>query len=443
MKAVLSALVLALAASPVLAQQVSSFTLANGLQAVVIEDRRAPVVVQMVWYKAGSADERRGVSGVAHFLEHLMFKGTDKVPSGQLSKIVQANGGSDNAFTSYDYTAYVQRVAADRLPLVMEMEADRMRNLRISDDDWRTEREVIIEERAERTDSDPGALFGEQLRAAQFLNHPYGTPTIGWKQEIASLTREDALDWYRSRYAPQNAILVVAGDVTPDQVRALAERTYGQIAATGPAVERARPQEPPQLSPRRLTYADPNVAQPYVVRTWLAPERDPGDQKKAAALTILAELLGGNIQTSVLGRGLVFDRKIALYVSASYEGTSYDDTTFGIVVVPNAGTGLAEGETALDSALKAFIETGVDPAQLDRIKAQIRAGIIYGKDSTQYLAMRYGEGLASGLTIADVEAWPDILQAVTAEEVVAAARDVFVPARSVTGWLERTAEAQE
>ncbi|MFN0116073.1 MAG: M16 family metallopeptidase [Paracoccaceae bacterium] len=422
------------------AEAVTSFALANGMQAVVIEDHRAPVVVHMVWYKAGAADETRGVSGVAHFLEHLMFKGTDKVPSGMLSDSVAANGGSDNAFTSYDYTAYYQRIAADRLALVMGMEADRMRNLRLTDEDWRTEREVIIEERAQRTDSDPGALFGEQLRAALFLNHPYGTPTIGWKHEMSALTREDALDWYQSRYAPQNAILIVAGDVLPDDVRALADETYGAIAATGPATDRRRPQEPPPLAPRRLTYADPNVSQPMLVRAWLAPERDPGDQRRAAALTILAELLGGNMQTSVLGRNLVFDRKLALYVSADYDGTSYDDTAFSLGLAPNPGVSLGEGEAALDAAIAAFLDSGVDPAQLDRIKARLRAGIVYGKDSTQYLAMTYGLALTSGLTVADVRAWPDGLQAVTAEDVMAAARDLFDPRRSVTGWLEKSAE---
>ncbi|MBD3785830.1 MAG: insulinase family protein, partial [Sphingomonadales bacterium] len=217
------------AATPALAEPVTHFTLPNGLEAVVIEDHRAPVVVQMVWYKAGSADEVRGKSGIAHYLEHLMFKGTETMAAGELSKTVAANGGSDNAFTSYDYTAYHQRIAADRLPLVMKMEADRMRHLRISEDDWLTEREVILEERAQRTDSDPGALFSEQRNAAQYLNHPYGTPIIGWRQEMEALTREDALAWYRQYYAPNNAVLVVAGDVTPDQVRALAEEYYGPL----------------------------------------------------------------------------------------------------------------------------------------------------------------------------------------------------------------------
>ncbi len=287
-------------ATPAVAGEVTSFTLPNGLEAVVIEDHRAPVVVHMVWYRAGAADEKPGVSGVAHFLEHLMFKGTETLAPGEFSKTVEANGGSDNAFTSWDYTAYFQRVAADRLDLVMRMEADRMRGLILSEDDWKTEREVIIEERNQRTDSDPGAIFSEQKTAAQFLNHPYGTPVIGWRHEMEALTRQDALDWYRRYYAPNDAVLVVAGDVNPDEVKKLAETYYGPLEPTPDIGPRVRPQEPPQLAERQLSFADPRVSQPYVTRSYLAPERDPGNQKTAAALTILADLLGGSSQTSVL-----------------------------------------------------------------------------------------------------------------------------------------------
>jgi len=233
-----SAFVLLSLASPALAETVTDFTLPNGLQVVVIEDHRAPVVVHMVWYRVGAADEPPGHSGIAHFLEHLMFKGTDEVPSGKFSEIVQAQGGSDNAFTSWDYTAYFQRVAADRLDLVMKLEADRMRDLRLTQEDVATERAVILEERTTRTDSDPGALFEEQAQAAQYLNHPYGIPIIGWRHEIEQLDRDDALAFYRRFYAPNNAVLVVAGDVTPDEVKRLAERHYGPLAPTRAAILR-------------------------------------------------------------------------------------------------------------------------------------------------------------------------------------------------------------
>lgn len=423
--------------SPAQADPVSHFTLPNGLEAVVIEDHRAPVVVQMVWYKAGAADEMRGKSGIAHYLEHLMFKGTDTMAAGELSKTVAANGGSDNAFTSYDYTAYYQRIAADRLPLIMKMEADRMRHLKISPDDWKTERDVILAERNQRTDSDPGALFGEQARAAQYLNSPYGTPVIGWRQEMEALTRDDALAWYHRFYAPNNAVLVVAGDVTEDEVKKLAEEYYGPLDPSADIPPRVRPQEPPQRAERRLVYRDDRVAQPYLSRTYLATERNPGDQKTAAALTILAELLGGNAQTSVLSRKLVFDKGDAIYASAGYDGMSIDKTTFSIGVMPAADVSLPEAEKALDAALTEFLKTGIDPAQFERIRTQIRAGEIYEQDDTMALAQRYGEALASGFSVADVQGWPDALMSVTADDVMAAARDLLNPDDSVTGYVER------
>ena len=435
-------LLLAGLAGPALSEDVTTYRLDNGMDVVVIEDHRAPVVVHMVWYRAGSADEKRGVSGVAHFLEHLMFKGTDDMEPGEFSAVVEENGGSDNAFTSYDYTAYYQRVASDRLDMMMKMEADRMRDLLLSEDDWRTEREVIIEERNQRTDSDPGAIFAEQRRAAQYLNHPYGTPTIGWKHEMSALTRADALDWYRTYYAPNNAILVVAGDVQPGAVLDMAKRSYGPVEPSADLPDRKRVEEPPQLAERRMSFADPRVSQPYVMRTYLAPERDSGAQEKAAALTILAELLGGSGQTSVLGRRLTVETKEAIYASAFYDGTSLDDTTFGLIVVPSEGVTLGDAEKALDREIEAFLKAGIDDAQFERIRTQIRAGIIYGKDNTEALARRYGEALTSGLTVEDVKAWPDVLQAVTKDDVLAAAREVFDRKKAVTGWLMRDDQAE-
>lgn len=416
------------------AAEISSFTLDNGMDVVVLEDHRAPAVVQMVWYKVGAADEPAGVSGIAHYLEHLMFKGTDTLAPGEFSEVVAAQGGSDNAFTGQDYTAYFQRVAADRLELMMKMEADRMRNLQLDGTDILTERQVILEERNQRTESDPGALFGEQRDAAQYQNHPYGIPVIGWKHEVEQLELQDALDFYETYYAPNNAILIVAGDVETEEVRRLAETHYGPIEPTPGLAERERPQEPPQRAERRIVYEDARVAQPYVIRSYLAPERDPGAQEAAAALTLLAELLGGG-QTSELARALQFGSKEALYTSAFYNGTSYDDTTFGLVIVPAPGVTLAEAEAALDREIAAFLERGVDEVQLERIKMQLRAAQIYEEDSVQAVARRYGAGLTTGLEIADVEAWPDILQAVAPEEIIAAGRAVFDRDTAVTGWL--------
>lgn len=431
------------AALPLQAEQaVTGFTLDNGMEVVVIEDHRAPVVVQMVWYRVGAADEPAGKSGIAHFLEHLMFKGTDDLAPGAFSDIVEAQGGSDNAFTSWDYTAYFQRVAADRLDLMMQIESDRMTDLSIAPEQVETERSVILEERNQRTDTSPGALLSEQMRAAQYLNHPYGIPIIGWRHEMEGLTREDALDFYRSHYAPNNAILVVAGDVTPDEVRALAEKHYGPIPAAPEITPRQRVAEPPQLAERRLTMTDPRVSEPYLSRSYLAPERDPGDQRKAAALTILAELLGGSGTTSVLARALQFDQQKAVYTAAFYDGSSVDDTTFGLVVVPTPGISLAEAEAAMDAAIADFIAKGPDPADLERIKTQIRAADIYSRDDSNGLARRYGEALATGLTLEDVKAWPGLLKSVTADEVVAAAIEVLDKRRAVTGWLMREEAAQ-
>ncbi|MGV6839639.1 MAG: M16 family metallopeptidase [Planktomarina sp.] len=414
---------------------VTNFHLSNGMEVVVIEDTRAPIVVHMVWYKAGSADEPAGTSGIAHYLEHLMFKATETLASGEFSATVAANGGSDNAFTSYDYTAYFQRVAADRLETVMRMEADRMVGLKLEEGDIATERAVVIEERNQRTENSPGALFNEQMRAAQFLNHRYGVPIIGWQHEMVGMTLQDALDFYGAHYAPNNAVLVVAGDVTPQKVRALAETYYGVIPANPTITDRDRPSEPKQLAARRLVMQDDRVAQPYVTRTYLAPERDAGDQGTAAALMYLAELLGGSQSTSVLAKALQFDSQTAVYSSAYYSGRSLDDTTFGLIVVPAQGVTLEDAETALDDTLTQFMKDGVDLEVFERIKMQLRASEIYAKDNVQSQARAYGAALTSGLTVADVQAWPDVLDAVTPDDVMAAAAMVFDKNKSVTGWL--------
>ncbi|MCX7288920.1 MAG: pitrilysin family protein [Rhodobacterales bacterium] len=430
-------------ALPVVAEPVTTFSLDNGLNVVVIEDHRAPVVVQMIWYRVGAADEPAGHSGIAHFLEHLMFKGTDTVGPNQFSAIVEAQGGDDNAFTTWDYTAYFQRVAADRLDLVMKMEADRMRNLRLLPEDVDTERQVILEERNQRTDSDPGALLSEQMRAAQFQNSPYGIPIIGWRHEMEQLSREDALEYYSRFYAPNNATLVIAGDVDPEAVKALAEEYYGPVLPSDGIVPRERPQEPPQLAERRLTLADERVSEPYIMRTYLAPERDPGDQKEAAALTVLAELLGGSGQTSVLARALQFDSQTAVYSAAFYDGSSIDDATFGLVVVPSPGVTLETAEAEMDRVVGDFLKTGPDPAALERIRTQVRAGDIYSRDDVNALARRYGEGLSIGLSLEDIESWDEALAAVTEADIMAAAQKVFDRRNAVTGWLTRPAAEGE
>ncbi|QPH56163.1 M16 family metallopeptidase [Pontivivens ytuae] len=414
--------------------EVSTHTLDNGMEIVVIPDHRAPVVTHMVWYRVGAADEPPGKSGIAHYLEHLMFKGTDEIPEGQFSQIIAANGGRDNAFTSWDYTGYFQRIAADRLDLVMDMEADRMRDLVISEEVWRPERAVILEERKSRVDSNPGAILGEQRNAALYQNHPYGIPIIGWEHEIRELTREDALEFYARYYAPNNAILIVAGDVTLDEVVALAEEHYGPLEPSDDLPERVRPREPVQAAARRVVVEDPRVRQPYVLRNYLAPERDAGAQEDAAALTILAELLGGGI-TSVLSQSLELEQQIAVSSGAFYNGTALDSASFGVYVVPTAGVSLEEAEAAMDTAILGFLEDGPDLEHLARIKTQIAASEIYARDDQQGLARAFGTALTSGLTVEDVLAWPDVLAEVTADDITRVAREVFNETSSVTAEL--------
>ncbi|WP_415919257.1 M16 family metallopeptidase [Tateyamaria sp. SN6-1] len=427
-----------LSLAPVQAQEeaVSSFTLDNGLEIIVVEDNRAPVVQHMLWYRAGSADEPVGSSGVAHFLEHLLFKATDTLEDGEFSAVVAANGGRDNAFTSYDYTAYFQRVASDRLGLMMQMEADRMRNINFTDENVATERDVILEERNQRTDSNPRALFGEQMNAAQYLNHRYGVPIIGWRHEMETLDKADALGFYNTHYYPNNAILVVSGDVQAEEVLALAEEHYGKIPANPDLPERVRSAEPPQTAERRLIYRDARVAQEYVSRSYLAPERDPGDQRAAAALTLLAEVLGGG-QTSFMTEKLQFETQKAVFTGAFYRGVSLDDTTFDVVILPSPGVSLQEAEEAMDATLAQFLVEGFDVEELDRIKYQLRASQIYARDDVDRIARRYGAALSVGLTVEDVQAWPDILQSITREEIMDAARQVLNRDASVTGWLTR------
>lgn len=423
--------------TPAIAQQskVSTFTLANGMDAVVIEDHRAPVVTHMVWYRVGSADEAPGKSGIAHFLEHLMFVGTDDIAEGDFSRIIEGLGGNDNAFTSYDYTAYFQRISTEHLELMMTMEADRMRDLVLNEQAVLTERDVVLAERAQRTDSDPGSLFSEQLDAALYMNHHYGIPVIGWRHEIEQLNLVDALEFYRHYYAPNNAILVVAGDVTPDEVEALATKHYGKLEPTEGITKRVRPTEPPHLSPRRLEFHDKRVSNPYIIRSYLAPERNTGAQSEAAALMVLAQVLGGGGLTSVLGKALQLENPIAVSTGAFYSPTSLDPESFGVYVVPASGISLEEAEAKMDEVLEQFLANGPDAAQIDRIKTQIRASEIYALDDQNGLAQRYGAALSIGLTVEDVAEWPKELDAVTSDDVMAAARSVLNIRRSVTGWL--------
>ena len=410
-----------------------TFTLANGLQVVVVTNRRAPIVTHMVWYRTGAADEEPGRSGIAHFLEHLMFKGTQSIAPGEFSRIVARNGGQDNAFTTHDYTGYFQNVARDRLDVVMRIEADRMANLALNEPDVLSERDVILEERRQTTDSRPPARLREQIYAALYLNHPYGRPVIGWLHEMRTLTRQDAIDWYRRWYAPNNAVLVVAGDISAAELRPLAERYYGAIPAR-PVPQRARPQEPPPQTARRVELRDERVQQPSFSRVWLAPSYHSALREHAFALEVLADILGGG-QTARLPRALVEERNLAVNAGAYYDPDAVDQTSFGISASPRPGVDIAALEAAIDEEIAKVISDGVSPDEVARAIQRMQDGAVFGRDSLQTAARVFGQVLTTGGTVDDVEQWPDRIAAVTAEQVNAAARAVLRPEGAVTGLL--------
>ncbi len=433
----IAALAVLVTAIPVGASPVTHATLDNGLEVVVIEDRRAPVVVHMVWYRVGAADEPPLQSGIAHFLEHLMFKGTDTMDPGEFSAVVEANGGRDNAFTSWDYTGYFQRVASDRLALMMEMEADRMQNLAFTEAEWLPERDVILEERGQVLESRVGAQFNEAMLAALFKEHPYGVPIIGWRHDMERLDDQMAMEFYAAHYGPNNAIVVIAGDVDTAEALALAEEIYGPIPPNPAIAPVIRPSEPPHLAERRVIFEDPRIGNPYVSRIHLVEPRRSGDQSQAAALQMLAAILGGSSTTSVLERQLNHEEGLALSAWASYMGTMRDYGMFMLGITPVDGISLDEAEAALDRVLAEFLENGVDPDQFERVRHQIRASEIFGMDNTQSRARQYGVGLSIGLTVEDIDGWIDALDAVTPEDVIAAGAQLLDRRASVTGHAMR------
>ncbi len=410
-----------------------TFTLDNGLQVVVISNHRAPVVSHFVFYRVGAADEPPGKSGIAHFLEHLMFKGTASIPPGEFSKIVARNGGRDNAFTSWDFTGYYQTVARDKLELVMKMEADRMTGLILTDELVLPERDVILEERSQRLDIRPAARLAEQMRAALYQNHPYGISIIGWEHEIRALTKADAIDFYRRHYRPNNAILLVAGDITAAELRPLAEKYYGAVAA-GEDRDRVRPQEPEHLAARTVVLKDPRVGQPRWYRDYLAPSYNKGDTVHAYPLQVLAEFLGGG-STSLLFRRLVVEGQLATSVGAGYDAMNLGPGEFGLSALPRDGVTVEEVAAGVMDEIAKLLADGVDAEDVERAKGRLQAGAIYARDSLSTGARVIGMALTTGRTIDDVESWADRIAAVTPEQVNAAAKAVFVEERSVTGFL--------
>ena len=412
----------------------TQFELSNGMKILVIEDHRAPVVTHMLWFRVGGTDDPPGLSGAAHLFEHLMFKGTKTVPPGELSKTVARNGGQDNAFTTHDYTAYFQRIAKDRLPLMMELEADRMANLDLSEKNVLTERDVVLEERRLRVESDPQSLATEQMEAALHTSHPYARPVIGWMAEISTMNRTQALDFYKSHYAPNNATLIVAGDVTPEEVRRLAQEKYGKVE---PRMLAPRPNvpAPPRLSEGRLEFAIPGTKLPQLIRYYRAPSYVSGPKGTAEAMEMLAAILGGG-QTSRLYQSLVVDKKLASSAGAFYSGYSRGPASFGVYATPRDGVSFDTLETAMDQIIRTMTTAAPEAGEFERAKTRLVAEYTYQQDNQFQLAQDYGTSLSVGLTVADVEDWPNRIRAVQPADVQRVARTHLVKEESVTGRMQ-------
>jgi zinc protease len=423
------------AAVPV--EKVSRSVLANGLEVITIPDHRVPVVTHMLWYRVGSGDEQLGKSGIAHFLEHLMFKGTERTPKDVFSRAVTAVGGNENAFTSYDYTGYYQRIARDRLPAMMDFEADRMIGLALTDAVVDPERDVVLEERRTRTDNDPTARLSERMSAALWgETHPYGIPIIGWEREIRQLNREDAFAFYRQFYAPNNAILVVAGDVTPDEVVKLAEATYGRNAANPAIVPRTRPPGPDKAGRRYVRLADARVAQPSMTQTLIVPSYATARPGEAEALEVLAQVTGTH-PNGRMYKALVTEQQIAVSAGAFYSGGALGQGRFGVYATPRPGVTLEQLEAAMIEVMAALRRDGVTQAELDRSKTRLVAESIFSQDSQASMARMYGAALTCGSTVEDIQDWANRMRRVTLDQVNAAIATAFQLDQMVVGQLVR------
>jgi zinc protease len=414
--------------------EVANFHLDNGLEVVVIPDRRAPVVTHMLWYKVGSADEDPGRSGYAHFVEHLLFKATENYPVGEFSRRVAEVGGRENAFTSFDYTGYFQQVAPEQLETMMHFEADRMVNLALTDDVVLPELDVVIEERVSRVDNNPSALLGEAISATLYQNHPYGVPIIGWMHEIEEMNLDGAMEFYRRFYGPNNAILIVAGDVEVDEVRALAEQTYGQIPPNENIPDRARPSEPPHHASRVVTLRDERVGTPSVSIYWIAPSYAAAEPGEAEALDLLSAVLGEGTRSRI-HRSLVVEQGIAASAGAFFRGTSLDPSSFVLYGTPRGDATVEDIEAALLAEIEKIVEEGVEEEELDVIRRRLVRAMIFAQDSQSGMARMFGNALTTGSTVEDVLQWPDRINQVTPEQVRQAAERYLLNRASVTGFL--------
>ncbi len=413
----------------------STFSLPNGLQLVVIPDHRAPVVTHSIWYRVGSADEVSGKSGLAHFLEHLLFKGTTKFPVGQFDRLLRTNGGEGNAFTTRDYTAYYQRAASDRLPMLMELEADRMQNLVLTEDIVDPELLVVREERRQRTENNPSSLLSEQADATLYTAHPYGRPIVGWMSEVAELTKDDALAFYREHYEPANAMVIVAGDVEPDDVLKVAARFYGPLKNTAKAPPRKRTPEPTPIAARRVSMIDERTQTPYFYRNYLTPSNKTS-QDEAAALEFFATGLGSGSR-SRLYKSLVIEQKLASEAGAYVNSDQLDSGTLAIYAVPNPGVRLAKLEAAVDEILAKTLAEGISQAELDRDRNRALIEMTYSLDDQMNLLRMAGTAAMTGARPENLFS-TDHWQAVTVEAMKIVAQKYIRAENSVTATLARS-----
>ena len=409
------------------------FSLTNGMQVLVIPDHRAPVVTQMLWFKVGGVDDPPGISGLAHFFEHMMFRGTKAVPGDLYAQTIAKNGGEENAFTTHDFTAFYEQIASDRLKLAMDLEADRLANLDLSDNNVSTERDVVLEERRMRVENNPQALTTEQMSAALHLSHPYGRPVLGWPEEVRHIDRVSAQDFYKHHYAPNNATLIIAGDVTPDQVRVMAQSEYGKVAAR-PLQPRAEFAEPPRLTETRMNVVRPDVQVPLFLRSYRVPSYAQAAPGQAESFEALAQIMGGD-QTAALYRILVEEKKLATDAGCSYDGYARDAAEFTLYAVPRPGVSLETLEKAVDEVIQGFTAAQAKPSDLVRAKTGLVASVTYRQDSQFSMASAYGQALMIGLTVDDVNEWPTRIRAVNAANVQKAAQGLL-KRNAVTAYLE-------
>ncbi len=414
-------------------QPIESFTLKNGMEVLVLPNHRVPAVNHMIWYRIGAADDPQGKSGLAHYHEHLMFKGSPKFGAGEFVRLVGKNGGDHNAFTGRDATSYYVTIAKDRLPLVMELEADRMRSLTVSDEEAAKEKQIIIEERRQRIDNSPAALLDEQMNATLFRNHPYHTPTIGWLHEMDGLSKKDVLGFHAKYYHPNNAVLVISGDITAAELKPLAEKYYGNLSRKE-VPQRHWLAEPPQLAARTVTLHHEHVKQPEFHRIYTASSMAYGEKKQALPLFVLSYLLGGG-KNNALYQSLVVEQKLAAGVDTSYDVYSRGPAEFSIDITPEKDVSLATLEKALDAELAKFLKNGVDAAALTRTKHLMQAETIYAREGLTGISNIMGWMVMANVPPEDFNRWPEMIGAVTAEQVMEAARTVLRPESSVTGYL--------